>query len=99
MTRRVVISPLAAQQIAAAEQWWLDHSGGLSSIVSDEVERILDLLAEVPNIGKIVQAVQPGVRRIAVPRIGYHLYYRLDEEGVIRALSLWHKRRGSPPRL
>ena len=42
----------------------------------------------------------PGVRRILLSRVRYHLYYRVNEESrQVEVLALWHARRGGGPNL
>jgi hypothetical protein len=40
------------------------------------------------------------MRRLYLPRIGYHLYFHVDEASrVVVILALWHSRRGAGPSL
>jgi plasmid stabilization system protein ParE len=49
---------------------------------------------------RLVAARIAGVRRVALPRTRYLLYYRyLEADREVRVLRLWHASRGSKPQL
>lgn len=65
------------------------------------MERALRLIRSTPGLGARATNVSlPGVRRVHLSRIDYHLYYRVSSNPVaIEVLALWHGRRGRDPKL
>ena len=95
---KVIIVPRAQRQIDAASDWWHEHRDKAPDAFDDEVEDALAQIAENPAIGRAAHNVQEsGVRRIALSRVHYDLYYRVTPTGDIKVLAVWHIRRGSPP--
>jgi plasmid stabilization system protein ParE len=93
------VTALAAKHIRAAEQWWRVNRTAAPNAVRQELERAFSLIAAQPRIGSIAANVKlPGVRRIFLPIITYHLYYHVlpDLQGV-EVVALWHARRGKGP--
>jgi plasmid stabilization system protein ParE len=90
----VIFRAQARRQIAAAGAWWREHRGA-SELLGDEIARITGLLALHPYMGDEVQnARRPGLRHYYLRRVGYHLYYCVDEtEGRIEIVAFWHERR------
>jgi plasmid stabilization system protein ParE len=98
---RVVIVSSAAQAIIKAAKWWVANRPKAPDALAVELERTLQLLASQPSIGAQARNVKlAGVRRIHLPRVHYHLYYRvIDEPPTIEVLALWHTKRGASPDL
>jgi plasmid stabilization system protein ParE len=79
--------------------WWAKHRTAVPDAVIEDVNRVLALLLDEPELGaKAHSARLPGVRRVVLSRIRYHLYYRLAED-TIQVLALWHTSRGRGPEL
>ena len=95
----VVITRRAARQVEAAAEWWRENRLSAPNAFHDDLAAALMLVAEQPACGAATAGTRHrGVRRIQLPRIGYHLYYRLAPRlGQIQVLALWHARRGSSP--
>jgi plasmid stabilization system protein ParE len=73
--------------------------GRTPGAIDVELAKAIDLIAAQPGIGaRSDDRDLPGVRRIRLDRIGYHLYYSATSER-IEILALWHVRRGSGPPL
>jgi plasmid stabilization system protein ParE len=80
-----------------AVAWWHDNRPAAPGAVEDELERAFDLLSTKPGIGAVARNVAlPGIRRVHLSRIHYHLYYRVAADW-IEILALWHTSRGSNP--
>lgn len=96
---RIVSS--AARAIIEAAEWWASNRLKAPEAFAVELERALQLLASQPSIGAQARNVKlTGVRRIHLPRVHYHLYYRVVSEPMtVEILALWHTKRGSPPKL
>ncbi len=95
----VRFTPLAARHIREAEEWWRENRTAAPNAVREELEQIFEIVALQPRIGARAKSSRfQGVRRIYIPRIGYHAYYHfVGSPGFIEVLALWHARRGSGP--
>ncbi len=91
----------AARAIVEAAEWWAANRPKAPDAFAAELERALQLLASQPSIGAQARNVKlAGVRRIHLPRVHYHLYYRVvSEAATIEILALWHTKRGASPDL
>jgi plasmid stabilization system protein ParE len=91
----------AGQAILDAAEWWLANRPKAPDAFAVELERAFQLLASQPLIGAQARNVKlAGVRRIHLPRVHYHLYYRVTSESkTVEILALWHTKRGSSPDL
>ena len=68
--------------------------------VRDEFRRFCELVAAFPDIGTRVASSRVAARRILLPDIEYHVYYRVRPRAYrIEVLSFWHAVRGTLPRL
>lgn len=96
---RIVSS--AARAIVEAAEWWGANRPKAPEAFAVELERTLQLLASQPSIGAEARNVKlAGVRRIHLPRVHYHLYYRvISEPMTVEILALWHTKRGASPDL
>jgi plasmid stabilization system protein ParE len=91
----------AGQAILDAAEWWLANRPKAPDAFAVELERAFQLLASHPLIGAQARNVKlAGVRRIHLPRVHYHLYYRVTSESkTVEILALWHTKRGGSPDL
>lgn len=98
---RWTLTRRAVREISEAETWWKANRSKAPNAVDDEIHRALDLITAQPEIGTQARNLRlPGVRRVHLNRVRYHLYYRVSlSSGEIVVLSLWHMSRGSDPRL
>jgi plasmid stabilization system protein ParE len=97
----VIFWDRAARQIEAAGDWWRENRQGSPEALSDELVRILDLIARQPGVGQqATNARLSSVKRILLPRVGYFLFYRLaPRKQRVEVLAFRHAKRGSVPRL
>lgn len=91
----------ATREIREASQWWEANRPAAPGAVDEAVRDALALIRLNPRIGARATNVKlPGVRRVHLSRIHYHLYYRVrSEPACIEVLALWHTRRGTGPGL
>jgi hypothetical protein len=63
--------------------------------LSDEIARITGLLTLNPYMGdEVHNARRPGLRHFYLGRVGFHLYYRVDEKkGRLEIVAFWQERR------
>lgn len=97
--KRVAITDNATCQITAASVWWVENRPAAPEAFIAELDRILGLLLVEPEMGTPARNTRlPGVRRVTLPRIRYHVYYRLSDDA-IQVLAVWHTSRGQGPAL
>ena len=96
---RIEITDAARGQIAAASTWWADNRAAAPGAVLEELDRILELLGQQPEIGaRARRTTLSGVRRVTLSRIRYYVYYRVADDA-IQVLAFWHTSRGRGPSL
>lgn len=79
--------------------WWFEHRPAARGLLDEELERAFGLLRDMPGIGQpVAYGHRPGVRRLFMGRVRYHLYY-VDAGEVIEVLAMWHASRGTGPDL
>ena len=99
MPLRVKISARAANQVRGAAQWWFDNRSSAPDAIGVDFGEAVSLLAEQPNIGARYEGSRaPGVRRLFLGRVGYFIYYKV-ENGALNVLAFWHSSREHQPLL
>ena len=95
------ISDLAKAQVRAAEEWWRLNRPKAPNAIREELERASVLVSIQPESGALARNISlPGVRRVHLARVRYHVYYRvLAEPERIEILAFWHASRGGNPLL
>jgi plasmid stabilization system protein ParE len=93
-----IIMPQAKRQLRRAMIWWLDNRDKAPWAFVEEFDETLSLIVENPTIGQPVRGRRPGMRRTLLERVRYYLYYRVNANGDVEVLSVWHASR-RPPRL
>lgn len=98
-TVQVDFTRRAASEVAEAKSWWSEHRPAAPGAIGDDLERALQLLAVQPSVGaKAASTRFPGVRRVLLERVGYHVYYRFEaRRRVLTILAFWHSRSGEGP--
>lgn len=91
----------ASRAIIETIEWWAANRPKAPDALALELERAFQLLASQPLIGSRARNVKlAGVRRLHLPRVHYHLYYRVTSNpDVVEILALWHTSRGVSPDL
>ena len=97
----VHITPAAATQLRAAEAWWRANRRAAPNAIREELDRALTLIASRPTLGSHARSVAiQDVRRIALPRVGYYVYYHvIGDPPLVEIVAFWHVRRGAGPPL
>ena len=99
MALRIKISARAASQVRKAAEWWAQNRPAAPGAVGADFGEAVALLAEQPGIGaKYEGARTPGIRRLFLGRVGYFIYYKV-EDGSLHVLALWHASREHQPAL
>ena len=94
------IQPEAQEQIAQLDQWWRKNRPAAPSLVVDELERLVDLLGDAPEIGSPYSlGGLKNIRRLRLRRTPYMIYYHYEPGGdVATIVSVWSAmRRRRPP--
>ena len=97
----VGFTPRASREVSEAKRWWRANRTKAPDALEEEIRTGLELISTTLGIGEVARNVAlPGVRRIFLNRVKYHLYYRPNVESrTIEVVALWHARRGSGPHL
>ena len=96
---RILVTPLAKQQIKAAARWWRKNRPAAPLLFEQELTEVRDGLMATPTMGAPV-ALDPSldVRRLLLRQTRYHLYYSVDaQRSLIYLRAVWHASRGSGP--
>lgn len=98
MTYALRVAPEAAGQIREAADWWLDHRPKAPGAFEEDLEEGFVLISTLPRIGQPVDHARIAeLRRLLLGRVGYYLYYSVDDEAeAVEVLALWHVRRKPP---
>jgi plasmid stabilization system protein ParE len=96
---RINVVPRAQRDIREALSWWRENRTKAPRALADELRRAFHLLRLQPEVGTRARSHElPGVRRIHLARVRYHVYYRVHlERQVVDVLAVWHASRGAPP--
>ena len=79
----------AVQDLAAAEQWYLDEAPHVLASFEVEIDRAFLLISERPEL---YQAVESTVRRALVRRFPFSVFYRILPEW-IEVIAVVHQSR------
>jgi toxin ParE1/3/4 len=90
VSREVRFTPLAADDMVRAFEWYENQRSGLGNEFEAVVEQMLRLLSEMPELGPEVHG---DFRRLLLVRFPYALYYRIGE--VIEIRGCLHLRRSA----
>lgn len=94
----VRITPRAKRHIAQAVKWWAENRDKAPSALIEDLEEAYLQIATFAGIGaKEGVATARRERRILLPRVRYHLYYRVvgTPPRRVEVLALWHASRGA----
>ena len=94
MTLRVRFSAHATAEFLDATSWYEQQRPGLGDVFIEAVDAAVDVVAEWPGSGSLVDdvAVELGVRRAPIGGFPYHLAYRVLADHM-RVLAVAHDRR------
>ena len=96
---KVRVTKRAQGQIDLAAQWWDENRDLAPQAFDEDLAKVFLLLSREPGIGApVLHARATAVRRLHLPRIRYHVYYRVRGSEV-EVLALWHTSRGVGPHL
>jgi plasmid stabilization system protein ParE len=97
---RLLVAANAERQIREAARWWYENRPAARTLLRQELTRGFELITTQPGVGtEALDVALPGLRRLHLFRVRYHLYYRVKEEDSVEVLALWHTSRGEGPPL
>jgi plasmid stabilization system protein ParE len=79
MIRRVVVRPLAVEDIASAATWYEEQHSGLGLDLTDEVIRAIRRAQETPELFRIIR-LRDGMRRVLTERFPYRIFFTIIDE-------------------
>ena len=93
----VVVLARAQREIDVADRWWLENRENPDA-VRDQFRRFCELVTAFPEIGTLVASSRVSARRILLPDIEFHVYYRVRPRALrVEVLSFWYAGRGTGP--
>jgi plasmid stabilization system protein ParE len=95
---KIELSEEADEQVREIDVWWREHRRAAPDLFTDELDRALLALGEMPTLGAMYQAGARTVRRLLLRRTHYQLYFVQETERVY-VLAVWSAFRGRTPRL
>lgn len=101
MTAAVRTTPQADASIIEAAAWWRANRAAAPDLFEQELSGAVALLAGAPDVGRRYRHRGiPGLRRLLLPRVRYHVYYvHHPERGEVVVLVVWSAVRGRGPRI
>jgi plasmid stabilization system protein ParE len=95
----IAVLSRAQREIDAADLWWSQNRENRDA-VRDQFRGFCELVAVFPEIGALVASSRVSARRILLPDIEYHVYYRVRPRAQrIEVLSFWYAGRGTRPQV
>jgi plasmid stabilization system protein ParE len=99
MALQVRIAARAATQVRKASEWWSVNRPGAPNAIATDFGEAVFLLAEQPGVGaKYDGSRTVGVRRLFLSRVGYFIYYKVEDD-FLHVLAFWHASREYQPSL
>lgn len=101
MTLRIVVAPPAQAQLHELAEWWSAHRPDSHIDVKAEFERVVELLAEMPLLGRPYRRRRErGIRHYPLSGTPYHVFYApKPDRGELRVVAVWSRMRGEGPPL
>ena len=89
MTRQIVVSPEAEEDIDRIDDWWRAYREKAPDLFAEELGRCFATVLTLPNAGRLQRGMSlPGVRRLTLRKTRVNVFYRLvNDEVHILALS------------
>jgi plasmid stabilization system protein ParE len=96
---RVRTAAVAAAEVKLIDEWWRANRPAAPDLFKDELAHAMSLISSLPKAGRLMQrAGISGVRYVLLRSTRYHLFYTIDDDGIL-IVSVWSSVRGSGPDL
>ena len=79
MIRRVIVRPLAVEDIANAATWYEAQCPGLGVHLTDEIIRAIRRAQEEPELFRLLRR-RDGMRRVLSERFPYRVFFTVIDE-------------------
>ena len=89
MTLPVRLTSAAVQDLALAEQWYLDEAPHVLASFEEEIDKVFHLISERPEL---FQTVESTVRRAPARKFPFSVFYRVLPEW-IEVIAVVHQSR------
>jgi plasmid stabilization system protein ParE len=73
---KVELSEEAEAQVATIDAWWRENRQAAPDLFSNELDRMLKTLGEMPSLGTAYQARRGTIRRVLLRRTHYPPVFR-----------------------
>ena len=95
----IVFEHRASLEIETIDTWWRTNRTTTPDLFLMELERILQAIALLPELGVPARSARiEGGRRILLAKTRHYVYYRRTSDA-IQVLAVWHTSRGKGPGL
>lgn len=95
MSATVRNSLRADREAEKASRWWRKHRRATATLFDDELRAAAAGIAEAPGTRRVILEIDgSAIRRVSLPKTGYHVYYLWDGAGEVLIVAIWHRRRG-----
>ena len=95
----LVFQRRASLEVETIDAWWQTNRTSAPELFLVELERVLDAVALLPELGVPAKNTRlDGVRRILLAKSHHYVYYRRTIDS-IQILAVWHTSRGQGPGL
>jgi toxin ParE1/3/4 len=79
MIRRVIVRPLAVEDIASAAAWYEAQCPGLGVELTDEIVKAVRRAQQGPELFRILRP-RDGMRRVLTARFPYRIFFTVVDE-------------------
>ena len=79
MICRVIVRPLAVEDIAEAATWYEEQCRGLGEELTNEVIKVIRRAQETPELFRILRP-RDSVRRVLTERFPYRVFFSIIDE-------------------
>ena len=79
MIRRVIVRPLAVEDIASAATWYEAQCPGLGAELTDDVIKAIRRAQDAPELFRILRP-RDGMRRVLAERFPYRVFFTVVGE-------------------